>query len=107
MPLSQSALTICTAINAAGFAEQEHAPQDVGDLSQPLQLTAPDSPSAAVAASSAMLLPGVSGSFLLLLLGIYHEVLGSSSIPLRDYLLLVDLHSELCRSGSSLFARLD
>lgn len=55
-----------------------------------------------ILASSAMLLPGISGSFLLLLLGIYHEVL--SILNNRDYLLL-SVFTAGCLLGLALFAR--
>jgi putative membrane protein len=54
-------------------------------------------------ASSAMLLPGISGSFLLLLLGIYQDVL--RIVNERDYLLL-SVFIGGCLLGLALFARL-
>ena len=53
-------------------------------------------------ASSAMLLPGISGSFILLLLGIYQEVL--TILNNRDYLLL-SIFTAGCLLGLALFAR--
>ena len=94
------ALTIGISIYAAGLA-QEHAPQEAAmphSLFNCARLAI-----CGCVASSAMLLPGISGSFLLLLLGVYHEVLGI--INQRDYLLLV-VFAASCAIGLVLFARL-
>ena len=98
--VSAAALTICISIYAAGFT-QEQAPQEAAlhhSLFNYVRLAV-----CGCAASSAMLLPGISGSFLLLLLGVYHEVLGI--INQRDYLLLV-IFTASCAIGLVLFARL-
>ena len=87
-------------IYAAGFA-QEHAPQEAAmphSLFNCARLAI-----CGCVASSAMLLPGISGAFLLLLLGVYREVLGI--IYQRDYLLLV-VFAAGCAIGLVLFARL-
>jgi len=87
-------------IYAAGFA-QEHAPQEAAmphSLLNCARLAI-----CGCVASSAMLLPGISGAFLLLLLGVYREVLGI--IYQRDYLLLV-VFAAGCAIGLVLFARL-
>ncbi|MEE3182035.1 MAG: DUF368 domain-containing protein, partial [Planctomycetota bacterium] len=55
-----------------------------------------------ILASSAMLLPGISGSFILLLLGIYGDVL--TILNNRDYLLL-SIFTAGCLLGLALFAR--
>jgi len=55
-----------------------------------------------ILASSAMLLPGISGSFILLLLGIFDEVL--TILNNRDYLLL-SVFTAGCLLGLALFAR--
>lgn len=56
-----------------------------------------------ILASSAMLLPGISGSFILLLLGIYYDVL--SIVNNRDYLLL-SIFIGGCLLGLAIFSRL-
>jgi len=90
------ALTICTATmgpeQASGDVGVSHSLSSYGRFAI-----------CGVAASSAMLLPGVSGSFLLLLLGIYHEVL--IIIDNWDYLLL-GIFTAGCVAGLALFARL-
>ena len=98
--IAATALTIGISIYAAGFA-QEPPPQEAAmphGLFNYARLAI-----CGCVASSAMLLPGISGSFILLLLGVYHDVLGI--INQRDYLLLV-VFAASCTIGLVLFARL-
>lgn len=65
------------------------APVEIAGVSQPASLTGGRDPSLAYVfvggalAVSAMVLPGVSGSFVLLLLGLYHFVMHSLALTLR------------------------
>ena len=96
--LGAMALTIALATAATG---QDQVPGDA-DASHSLSNCGRFA-ICGIVASSAMLLPGVSGSFLLLLLGIYHQLIGI--INSWDYLLIA-VFAAGCLVGLVLFARL-